>query len=108
MSGVFNLTAPTPVSNRDFTLALAKAMHRKAWLTIPPFMLKWLKGEQSTILLEERYVLPKRLMEADFNFRNDTIQAAFKQIFRKREPVDKTKKVTAESQATDAPKTVPE
>ncbi len=108
MSGVFNLTAPTPVSNRDFTLALAKAMHRKAWLTIPSFMLKWFKGEQSAILLEERYVLPKRLMEADFNFRNDTIQAAFKQIFRKREPVDKTKKVAAEPQATEAPNSVPE
>lgn len=89
MSGVYNLTSPTPVSNRDFTLALAKALHRKAWLTIPAFMLKLFKGEQSSILLEEKYVLPKRLLEADFNFRNDTIQATFKQIYRKREHVQK-------------------
>lgn len=90
MSGVYNLTSPTPVSNRDFTLALAKAMHRKAWLTVPAGILKLFKGEQSSIMLDEKYVLPKRLLEVDFNFRNDTIQAAFKQIFRKREPINKT------------------
>jgi len=108
MSGIYNLTAPTPVSNRDFTLALAKAMHRKAWLTIPGFMLKWFKGEQSSIIIEEKYALPKRLMEADFNFRNDTVQAAFKQIFRKRERVEKTASAHPEPNAPAPPKSVPE
>jgi uncharacterized protein len=108
MSGIYNLTAPTPVSNRDFTLALAKAMHRKAWLTIPGFMLKWFKGEQSSIIIEEKYALPKRLMEADFNFRNDTVQAAFKQIFRKRERVEKTASAHPDPNAPAPPKSVPE
>jgi len=85
MSGVYNLTSPTPLSNRDFTFALAKAMHRKAWFVIPAFLLKWVKGEQADLILNEKYVLPKRLLEADFNFRNDTIQSALKQIFRKRD-----------------------
>jgi hypothetical protein len=87
MAGIYNLTAPIPVSNSEFTKAFAKAMHRKAWFTIPAFVLRIIYGEQASMFLDEKYVLPKRLLEADFNFRNDTIQAAFKQIFRKKEPI---------------------
>ena len=86
MEGIYNLTSPAPISNREFTQAFAKAVHRKAWLTIPAFVLKLVFGEQSKLFLEEKYIIPKRLLEVDFNFRNDTIQTAFKQIFRKREP----------------------
>lgn len=86
LSGVYNLVAPTPVSNNEFANVFAKAMHRKAILKVPAFALKLFMGEQASMLLDEKYVLPKRLLEADFNFRNDTIQTAFKQIFRKKTP----------------------
>ncbi len=84
LSGVYNLVAPTPVSNKEFTSAFAKALNRKAFLRVPSFVIRLMKGEQASFILDEKYVLPKRLLEADFNFRNDTIQTAFKQIFRKK------------------------
>lgn len=84
LSGTYNLVAPTPISNSEFTAAFAKALHRKAFLKVPAFALKLFMGEQASMVLDEKYVLPKRLLEADFNFRNDTIQTAFKQIFRKK------------------------
>lgn len=87
LSGVYNLVAPTPVSNKEFTSAFAKALHRVAFLRIPTFAVKILKGEQASLILDEKYIIPKRLLEADFNFRNDTIQTAFKQIFRKKAKV---------------------
>lgn len=86
MEGIYNLCSPNPISNSEFTKAFAKALNRKAFLTIPAFLIRLIYGERSKLLLEEKYILPKRLLEADFNFRNDTIQTAFKQIFRKREP----------------------
>ncbi len=84
LTGIFNLVSPNPISNRDFTKHFAKAVHRWAIFKIPPFIIKMLKGEQASLLLEEKYAIPKRLLEANFNFRNETVQTAFKQIFRKK------------------------
>ncbi len=98
LSGTYNLVSPTPISNRDFTKAFAKSVKRPAFLKVPAFMIKLLKGEQSSIILDEKYVLPKRLLEADFNFRNDTIQTAFKQIFRKKTKSNDREKIEPNSE----------
>jgi NAD dependent epimerase/dehydratase family enzyme len=67
--GAFNLTAPAPVDNREFTQTLAQSLHRKALLVTPELLLKPILGERSLLLFGGQNVLPKRLMAKGFRFR---------------------------------------
>src|SRR5688572_2290984 len=55
-SGVFNITGPTPVTNRDFTRALGRALHRPAIVPIPAFAMRALFGQmaEETLLQGQR------------------------------------------------------
>jgi uncharacterized protein (TIGR01777 family) len=76
LSGAFNVTAPTPVSNREFTAALGKALHRPTLLPVPGFALRLGFGEfADTALLGGARVLPQRLLDAGFTFREPDLQA---------------------------------
>jgi uncharacterized protein (TIGR01777 family) len=69
MSGVYNVTAPEPLTNRELTKALAKAVHRPAIFPVPPFALRLLLGEAADeLLLYSQRVLPRRLAEEGFDF----------------------------------------
>jgi uncharacterized protein (TIGR01777 family) len=67
--GAFNLTAPTPVSNREFTAVLARSLHRKALLVTPEWALKPVLGERSLLLFGGQRVLPAALQAQGFDFR---------------------------------------
>jgi uncharacterized protein (TIGR01777 family) len=79
--GVFNLSAPEPLSNADFGHVLAKVMRRPYWLPVPAFTLRLLLGEMSTLVLEGQYMLPKRLQDLGFNFRFTTAEAALQDLW---------------------------
>jgi NAD dependent epimerase/dehydratase family enzyme len=68
-SGAFNLTAPMPVSNREFTAALAHSLHRKALLVTPEWALKPVLGERSLLVFGGQRVLPAALQAQGFDFR---------------------------------------
>ncbi|WP_430460021.1 TIGR01777 family oxidoreductase [Thalassolituus sp. LLYu03] len=76
ISGVVNMTAPQPVSNRDFTRALAAALHRPALLPLPAFVARWLFGEMADLLLKGQKVLPTVLQSQHFPFDFTDIHAA--------------------------------
>lgn len=77
LSGPFNLTAPSPVTNRAFTKVLASALHRPAVIHLPAWLLKLAFGEMASLLLDSQRVLPKRLTEeAGLAFRFPTLDAA--------------------------------
>ncbi|MED5524218.1 MAG: TIGR01777 family oxidoreductase [Pseudomonadota bacterium] len=78
LSGAFNCTAPTPVSSRDFAKTLGAVLGRPALLPMPAFVPKLLLGEGATLLLDGQKVLPKRLLEAGFEFRYPELAEAFK------------------------------
>ena len=59
-SGAYNGTAPQPVTNREFTAALASALHRFALIPAPAFALKAALGEMSELLLTGQKVVPGR------------------------------------------------
>lgn len=80
LRGVYNLTAPHPVTNAELTRTLASLLRRPAWLPVPGFALKLLFGEAAAVLLEGQQVLPKRLTEVGFNFLFPTIQDALTNI----------------------------
>ncbi len=78
--GVFNLVAPTQISNRDFTKALAKTLNRSAIFKIPEFVLKLVLGEAAVLLTEAPAVEPKNLLGAGFEFEYSEIEKALNDI----------------------------
>lgn len=81
-SGVFNATAPKPITNAEFTATLAHALKRPALLPIPAALLKLAMGEMSTLLLGSQRVLPSRLLEAGFRFRSRTLEECLRNELR--------------------------
>jgi uncharacterized protein len=76
IEGPVNLTAPTPVTNAEFTAELARALRRPAMLRIPSPVLRAGLGEFSGELLGSHRVMPRRLQEAGFAFRYPGIAGA--------------------------------
>lgn len=68
ISGPVNLTSPNPVTNQEFTSALARALRRPALFPAPAFALKVALGGFSTEILGSKKVLPSVLQDAGFNF----------------------------------------
>lgn len=79
VEGPVNLTAPTPVTNRDFTAALADALGRPAFLPVPKFGPKLLLGGDlaQALLFDSQRVLPGVLTESGFGFAHPTLDVAF-------------------------------
>jgi len=73
--GPYNLCAPQPVRNRDFTQALGRTLRRPARLLIPAFALR-LMGELSILLLGGQRARPERLLAAGYVFRYPELDAA--------------------------------
>lgn len=67
-SGPYNMTAPQPVTNKEFTAALAGALHRPAPFIMPAMLLKPVMGERACLLLEGQRVLPKKMMAEGYRF----------------------------------------
>ena len=68
ITGPVNLTSPNPVTNQEFTAALARALHRPAIFPAPEFALRAALGGFSTEILGSKKVMPKVLTEAGFEF----------------------------------------
>lgn len=81
-SGVFNITAPKPVTNATFGRTLGKVMRRPYWLPVPSFALKILLGEMSTIILTGQRVVPQRLLEMGFQFQFPGLRQALEDLLR--------------------------
>ena len=75
-AGAMNSTAPNPVKNRDFTRALAAAVHRPGIIPAPEFGIKLLFGEGASIVTEGQRVLPEAALAAGYTFRHPEITEA--------------------------------
>jgi uncharacterized protein (TIGR01777 family) len=76
IDGVFNATAPAPVTQREFHRSLASAVKRPAFLRVPSVALRAGLGEQSEILLGGQRVYPRRLEQQGFVFRFPDLRSA--------------------------------
>ena len=74
--GPVNLTTPCPVSNAEFTSALAAAVHRPALMLVPVPALKVAIGGVSSDILSSARVLPRRLLDEGYQFRHPAITEA--------------------------------
>lgn len=79
-NGAYNATAPQPVTNADFAQVLASVLHRKARLRVPSVALRTLMGELSHLLLSGQKVIPARLQEAGFTFRQPELRGALEHL----------------------------
>lgn len=77
LAGPVNLTAPNPVTNAEFTRALARQLHRPAIFPAPAFALRLALGQMADeALLASARALPVKLTAAGFEFTHPTIQQA--------------------------------
>ena len=77
--GTLNVTAPGPVTNREFTRALAKVLHRPALFPVPPIALRLLLGGSADeLLLASQRVVPTRLVASGFQFQFGEIESGIR------------------------------
>jgi hypothetical protein len=75
--GVYNLTAPEPVTNARFSQQLASAVHRPAWFPQPAALVQLMFGEMGErLLLNGQHVVPARLQREGFKFSYPTLELA--------------------------------
>ncbi len=80
--GPFNLTAPGPVTNAEFTTALGQALHRPTLFTAPAFALKLALGEMAELLLTGQRAVPAKAQALGFQFRYPELRLALDALLR--------------------------
>jgi uncharacterized protein (TIGR01777 family) len=81
-TGIYNAVAPLPEINKEFSLELAKAMHKITFLpNVPEFVLKAFLGEMAAVILDSTRVSNKKLESSGFEFQFKTLQKAFQNLY---------------------------
>lgn len=78
--GAMNGCSPQPVTNAEFTSALARALHRPAVLPIPKFALRLALGEMADFLLSSQKVVPEATLQSGFQFEHPQLAQALKSL----------------------------
>ena len=81
-NGPFNLSAPNPVTNQQFSEILGATMRRPAFMPAPSIAMKTLLGEMSTILLDGQRVVPQKLEQMGFTFTYPTLREALRNLMQ--------------------------
>ena len=78
LAGPINVTAPAPVTQREYADVLARLLHRPRLVTLPRPALRLRYGTAlaDEVLLSGARVLPKRLLDTGFRFRHETLPTA--------------------------------
>jgi len=75
-SGPINGSAPEPATNRDFSRALGRALHRPAFAPIPAAAIKLLYGDMAQIVVNGVRMVPGRAAELGYTFRHPDLDEA--------------------------------
>lgn len=82
LAGPYNVAAPNPVTNAQFTKSLGRALHRPTILPAPKFVLKAVAREMAgEMLLASQRVDSSRLTDAGFEFNDSELDPALERIF---------------------------
>jgi hypothetical protein len=81
--GTINATAPNPVTNREFSKALGRALHRPAVVPVPKFAVMALRGgELADAVAGGARVLPRRALDMGYEFRHPDLDEALRSALR--------------------------
>lgn len=83
LSGVFNVSAPNPVTNKELMRELRRAMNMLFGLPAPAWMLEIgarIIQTETELVLKSRWVVPERLMQAGYDFKYKTLGEALQEI----------------------------
>jgi hypothetical protein len=79
--GAINAASPQPVTNAEFTRALARVLHRPAIFPAPAFALRLMLGEMAdALLLSSQRVSAEKLTGLGFSFRQPQLEPALRAI----------------------------
>jgi uncharacterized protein len=79
-TGPINATAPEPVSNREFSKALGRALHRPAVLPVPGFAIRLLYGGMAKLVVEGQNARPRRATELGFQHKHPDLDEALRSV----------------------------
>jgi len=80
LRGPVNGVAPEPVTNKEFTQELARALHRPAFLPVPEAAMRVLVGEMAEVLFGSLRVLPKAALESGYQFKHPALTEALSDL----------------------------
>lgn len=81
-TGVYNAIASEHVNNRTFVKTLGKALHRPVFFPkVPAFLLRWMFGELSVLVLGGSRASNKKLIDAGFSFKYEKLEVALRDIY---------------------------
>lgn len=81
-AGAFNLCAPTPLTNAQFSGELGRVLRRPSLLPVPGFLFRAMFGEVAMVVLEGQWALPQRLLDIGYRFRFREAGAALADLVR--------------------------
>lgn len=81
VSGPLNGTAPNPVTNKEFSRALGKAIGRPSFVWTPAFALKVVLGGVAEVVTTGQRVIPRKPLALGFSYKHPTIDEALKNLF---------------------------
>jgi uncharacterized protein len=74
--GPINVSAPEPVTNKTFSKALGRALHRPAVAPVPGLAVQLLYGEMAEIVTKGQRVIPRRAKELGYVFEHPDLDEA--------------------------------
>ena len=80
LRGPVNLTAPSPVTNRELSKALGRVLGRPAVLPVPAAALRIAYGEMAQVVTTGQRVVPSRLLETGYRFRQPDLEPALRDL----------------------------
>ena len=84
LSGPVNATGPNPVTNEEFTKTLGRVLGRPTIVPLPAFAARLALGEMADeLLLASIRVEPKELRRSGYEFRQPTLESAFRHLLGK-------------------------
>jgi uncharacterized protein len=75
-----NGVSPNPVRNREFTKLLGERLRRPTIFTVPEFALQMLPGNQASLVLNSRHIVPEVALRTGFHFRFPDLRVALSDL----------------------------
>ncbi len=84
ISGPVNCTSPQPVTNKELTHHISRALNRRILIPfIPGFLLKLVLGEIGDVILNGQRAVPRKLLDSNFNFKFPEMENALNDLIKK-------------------------